>query len=98
MFTTAIIVAVAVVAAFIFGSIMFRAMWRVAEPNEALIGSGVRHGKEDAPGFKIVTGSGTLVAPGLQTVRRLSLKLHEAQLSTDCVTQQGIQVGIRGVA
>ncbi|HTA40293.1 MAG TPA: SPFH domain-containing protein [Candidatus Acidoferrales bacterium] len=96
--TSLIVIVVAAIVAFVIGSILFRSMWRVAEPNEALIISGVRHGKEDALGFKIVTGSGTLVAPGLQTVRRLSLKLHEAQLSTDCVTQQGIQVGIRGVA
>lgn len=72
MITTSAIVIGIVVAAFIFGSITFRAMWRVAEPNEALVISGVRHGKEDALGFKIVTGAGTLVAPGLQTVRRLS--------------------------
>ena len=50
--------------------------YRVAEPNEALIISGLRahHGPEgDAAGlgFKIVVGKGAWVTPGLQKVRRL---------------------------
>src|SRR5438105_4195684 len=81
---------------------LFKAMWRVAEPNEALIISGLReHAPSDAVqeslGFKIVTGRGTLVTPGIQTVRRLSLDLREAELGIDCVTHQGIPVGVRGV-
>jgi len=90
------IVIIAVVAVVVALAI-FRSMWRVAEPNEALIISGLRHGKEDALGFKIVTGAGTFVVPGIQTVRRLDLGLHEAPLATDCVTQQGIKVQIQGV-
>ena len=82
--------------------ILFKMMWRVAEPNEALIISGLRqHSPSDAVqeslGFKIVTGKGTLVIPGVQTVRRLSLDLREAELAIDCVTHQGIPLGIRGV-
>src|ERR1051326_3760605 len=88
----------AVVAAFI----LFRLMWRVAEPNEALIISGLRHrgapaGVDESLGFKIVTGKGTLVLPGIQAVRRLSLDLREAELAIDCVTHQGIPVGAKGV-
>src|SRR5690348_5971994 len=90
------IVSIAVVALVIF-VLIFKAMWRVAEPNEALIISGVRHGNTaDGLGFKIVTGHGTLVVPGIQTVRRLSLDLREADLTIDCVTHQGIPVKIRG--
>ena len=74
----------------------------MAEPNEALIISGLRdHGTpadvQSSLGFKIVTGKGTLVIPGVQTVRRLSLDLREAELGIDCVTHQGIPLGIRGV-
>lgn len=81
---------------------LFKATWRVAEPNEALIISGLRHAHatdevEDSLGFKIVTGKGVLVLPGVQTVRRLSLDLREAELAIDCVTHQGIPLGIRGV-
>jgi uncharacterized membrane protein YqiK len=76
--------------------------YRVAEPNEALIISGWRahHGPEgDAAGlgFKIVVGKGAWVVPGLQKVRRLSLDIHEAELDLDCVTTQGIQIGVRAV-
>src|ERR1043165_6700135 len=82
--------------------VIFKLMWRVAEPNDALIISGLReHTPSDAVseslGFKIVTGKGTLVIPGVQTVRRLSLDLRESELSIDCVTHQGIPLGIRGV-
>ena len=50
-------------------------------------GAGIRHQHatddiEDSLGFKIVTGKGTLVTPGVQTVRRLSLDLREAELFT----------------
>ncbi|MET9872987.1 flotillin family protein, partial [Streptomyces sp. NPDC006386] len=48
---------------------LFKLMWRVAEPNEALIISGSKHrteGLEEGMGFRIVTGRGTLVLPGVQ--------------------------------
>jgi uncharacterized membrane protein YqiK len=86
--------------AVLFG--IFKLMWRVAEPNEALVISGLREhstpeGAGESMGFRIVTGKGTLVLPGIQTVRRLSLDLREAQLAIDCVTHQGIPLGIQGV-
>jgi flotillin len=76
--------------------------YKVAEPNEALIISGLRahHGPEgDAAGlgFKIVVGKGVWVLPGLQKVRRLSLDIHESELDLDCVTTQGIRVGVKAV-
>ncbi|HEX8930402.1 MAG TPA: SPFH domain-containing protein [Actinomycetota bacterium] len=82
--------------------ILFRLMWRVAEPNEALVISGLRQHAEvegvgESLGFKIVTGKGALVLPGIQTVRRLSLDLREAQLAIDCVSTQGIPLAIQGV-
>jgi uncharacterized membrane protein YqiK len=82
--------------------IIFKLMWRVAEPNEALIISGIKRGAgneavHESLGFRIITGKGTLVLPGVQTVRRLSLDLRQTELSIDCVTHQGIPLGIRGV-
>src|ERR671935_460781 len=81
--------------------ILFKLMWRVAEPNEALVISGLREhssaeGVQESLGFKIITGKGTVVMPGVQQVRRLSLDLREAQLAIECVTHQGIPVGIQG--
>jgi flotillin len=92
--------AVAILVILLF--ILFKLMWRVAEPNEALVISGLRQhgdleGVGESLGFKIVTGKGTFVIPGVQTVRRLSLDLREAELSIDCVTHQGIPVGVQGV-
>ncbi|MGH8905865.1 MAG: flotillin family protein [Egibacteraceae bacterium] len=82
--------------------VLFKLTWRVAEPNEALVISGIRQhdspdGAGESLGFKIVTGKGTLVVPGVQTVRRLSLDLRQAELGIECVTHQGIPVGVRGV-
>jgi len=59
-------------------ALVFKASWRVAEPDEALIISGFRtsqrpDGVGESMGFRIVTGRGRLVAPGITKVRRLSL-------------------------
>jgi len=91
-----------IVAAVVVGLVLFKAMWRVAEPNEALIISGFRTRRDSAAigesmGFKMVTGHGTFVVPGVQVVRKLSLDLNEAELSVDCVTQQGIPVHLKAV-
>src|SRR3954467_438522 len=96
------ITAAAVLGLLVLLAALFRAMWRVAEPNEALIVSGLRtHNEDDVEeslGFKIVTGKGTLVLPGVQRVRRLSLDLHETEMQIDCVTVQGIPLRVKGVA
>lgn len=89
-----------IVAAVVVAVLVFKAMWRVAEPNQALLISGARHrieGVDEGMGFRIVTGRGTLVVPGVQAVRKLSLDLNEADLSVDCVTSQGIPVHVKGV-
>src|SRR5213080_2156931 len=77
-------------------------LYKVAEPNEALIISGLRAhagpaGDAAGLGFKIVVGKGVFVIPGLQKVRRLSLDIHEAELDLQCVTTQGIPVGVKAV-
>ncbi|MGW0807239.1 SPFH domain-containing protein [Nonomuraea sp. NPDC002799] len=81
--------------------LLFKAVWRVAEPNEALIISGLgarRRGEGlDSLGFKIITGKGAAVLPGFQAARRLRLDTRAANLQVSCVTQQGIPVHIRGV-
>ncbi|AJE39409.1 flotillin family protein [Streptomyces nodosus] len=94
------VVAGAAVLALILLVGIFKLMWRVAEPNEALIISGSAHrteGLEEGMGFRIVTGRGTLVLPGVQAVRKLSLDLNETELQVDCVTHQGIPLKVRGV-
>lgn len=94
------IIAGAVAAAVIVLIVLFKLMWRVAEPNEALIISGSAHrteGVAEGLGFRIVTGRGTLVLPGVQVVRKLSLDLNEAELDVECVTSQGIPVHVKGV-
>jgi uncharacterized membrane protein YqiK len=81
--------------------LLFRAMWRVAEPNEALIISGFHQdaveGVAESLGFKIVTGKGSLVMPGIQRVRYLSLDANETELDITCVTTQGIPVSVKAV-
>ncbi|GAA2134175.1 flotillin family protein [Kitasatospora kazusensis] len=93
-------IAGAVVGAVVAAIVLFKSMWRVAEPDEALVISGSKHRTEgvgEGLGFRIVTGRGTLVTPGLQVVRRLSLDLNEADLDVECVTSQGIPVHVKGV-
>ncbi len=97
-----LVVLAAIVGAVIVVIAAFKAAWRVAEPNEAMIISGFRdHGDPESPaeglGFRIVTGRGTMIKPGIEAVRRLSLDLRETDLAIDCVTHQGIPLGIKGV-
>src|SRR6202140_3592512 len=82
--------------------VLFRAAWRVAEPDEALIVSGFRtsqrpDGVGESMGFRIVTGRGCLVDPGITRVSRLSLEAHESEIGVRCVSQQKIRVDLRGV-
>jgi uncharacterized membrane protein YqiK len=92
-----------VVVVLLFLILMFRTAWRVAEPDEALIISGPGGGKSPAGvagesmHFKIVTGGGTLVVPGLSKVRTLSLMAHESEITVPCVSQQKIRLDLRGV-
>jgi flotillin len=92
----------AVVVGIIVLALVLKMLWRVAEPNEALIISGFRARSSpgdsaDSLGFKIVTGKGTLVLPGFQAARRLSLDTRGTSLQVSCVTKQGIPVAVRGV-
>src|SRR5262244_2196084 len=98
--TVAVAATVATLVVLLLLVLLFKSTWRIAEPNEALIISGRPHrnkGLEESLGFKIVTGRGTLVMPGVQAVRRLSLDLRETDLQIDCVTHQGIPLRVRGV-
>jgi uncharacterized membrane protein YqiK len=97
-----LVLAIFAAAAFILLLILFKMFWRVAEPNEALIISGLgararNRDTHDSLGFKIVTGKGTAVLPGFQTARRLRLDSQSTTLEVACVTQQGIPVHVRGV-
>jgi flotillin len=98
MESSVLVVGGVVVAALVLAVVVFKAMWRVAEPNQALIISGARDRESGGGmGFRVVTGGGTLVVPGVQVVRKLSLDINEAELAVQCVTKQGIKVGVRGV-
>jgi uncharacterized membrane protein YqiK len=83
--------------------ILLKMTYRIAEPDEALIisGWGTGHSAGQVAGesmrFKIVTGGGSLVMPGLSKVRALSLMAHESEIQVPCVSQQKIRLDLRGV-
>ena len=87
----------AVVVALLVILLLFKMAWRIAEPDEALIISAIRGGHAEGMGFRIVTGRGTVVIPGLVKVRTLSLMAHESEISVPCVSQQKIRLDLRGV-
>lgn len=91
-----VVLLLVVVGIFMFLSTVFRKMWQVAGPNEALIISGGKNG-EDGRTYNIVVGAGTFVLPGIQKASRLSLQLYEVPLEVECVTKQGIPVILKGV-
>ena len=96
------IIAIVILAVVIVAAALFRLAWRVAEPDEALIVSGFRTGERadgvgESMGFRIVTGRGCLIMPGVTKVRRLSLEAHESEMQVPCVSQQKIGLDLRGV-
>ena len=96
------IIVVAIVLVVLVLAVLFRSSWRVAEPDEALIisglrASGIQDGAGESMGFSIVTGRGALILPGVTKVRRLSLEAHESEISVPCVSQQKIRVDLRGI-
>ncbi|MFI6324572.1 flotillin family protein [Nonomuraea sp. NPDC050556] len=97
-----LVLAAAIAAIVLVAVVVLKLIWRVAEPNEAIIISGLgARGRiketADSLGFKIVTGKGALVLPGFQTARRLSLDSRASELEVRCVTKQGIPVHVKGV-
>lgn len=94
-----------IVVALLFLVLAFKMVWRVAEPNEALIISGLgAHGDSSADmpgdtgrGFKIVVGRGTAVIPGFQTVRRFYLGLRTTTLTVKAPSNQSIPLTVKGV-
>ena len=100
--TGVVIAVVVVVLVVVAAGLLFRSSWRVAEPDEALVISGLRasghpEGAGENMGFSIVTGRGALILPGVTKVRRLSLEAHESEISVPCVSQQKIRVDLRGI-
>jgi flotillin len=82
-------------------AVAWKAFRQVAAPDEALIISGLGakahdQGTGEAVGFKIVTGKGTMVLPGFQTCRRLSLRARTVDLDVACATSDGVDVRVRG--
>src|SRR5579871_823192 len=70
--------------------------YRVPAPDEAMLISGGKYGKEGQP-FKVVIGHGAFVAPVFRKVRYLTLSMQEAEVAEQCVTHQGITLNVRAV-
>jgi flotillin len=70
--------------------------WHVPAPNEALLISGSKR-RKDGTEFRIVTGHGSFVIPIKQKARILSLALREAEITEECITNQGIRLNVRAV-
>jgi flotillin len=70
--------------------------YRVPAPDQAMLVSGGRHGMKGSP-FRVVTGHGAWVMPGLRKVRYLTLSMQEAEVVEQCVTKQGIALNVRAV-
>ena len=70
--------------------------YRVPRPDEAMLVSGGKFGRNGAP-FKVVTGHGTFVPPFVRKVNFLTLSMTEAEVSETCVTRQGISLNVRAV-
>jgi uncharacterized membrane protein YqiK len=70
--------------------------YRVPAPDEAMLISGGRYGKDGAP-FRVVTGHGAFVLPFVRKTSFLTLSMCESEVTETCVTKQGISLNVRAV-
>ncbi len=70
--------------------------YRVPAPDEAMLVSGGRYGRNGAP-FRVVTGHGAFIVPFFRKTRFLTLAMCEAEVAETCVTKQGISLNVRSV-
>jgi flotillin len=70
--------------------------YRVPAPDEAMLISGRRAGREGTP-FRVVTGHGAFALPLFRQVSFLTLSMREAEVAEQCVTKQGITLQARAV-
>src|SRR5450432_4006998 len=70
--------------------------YRVPAPDEAMLISGGKYGKNGAP-FRVVTGHGALVLPFVRKTNFLTLAMCESEVTETCVTKQGIALNVRAV-
>jgi uncharacterized membrane protein YqiK len=70
--------------------------YRVPAPDEAMLISGGKAGRDGAP-FRVVTGHGAFVMPFFRQVRFLTLAMRESEVAEQCVTKQGISLQVRAV-
>jgi uncharacterized membrane protein YqiK len=70
--------------------------YRVPAPDEAMLVSGGRYGRNGAP-FRVVTGHGAFIVPFVRKTRFLTLAMCEAEVAETCVTKQGISLNVRSV-
>lgn len=71
--------------------------YHVPDPDEAMLVSGGRHGKDGGAPFRVIIGHGAWVVPLFRKVRYLSLAMFEAEIGERCVTKQAIQLDVRAV-
>src|SRR6266516_3116239 len=70
--------------------------YRVPAPDEAMLISGGRYGRNGAP-FRVVTGHGAFIVPFFRKTRFLTLSMCESEVTETCVTRQGISLNVRAV-
>jgi flotillin len=70
--------------------------YRVPAPDEALLISGGKSGRDGTP-FRVVTGHGAFVAPLFRHASFLTLAMREAEVAEQCVTKQGIALEVKAV-
>jgi uncharacterized membrane protein YqiK len=70
--------------------------YRVPAPDEAMLISGGKSGRDGTP-FRVVTGHGAFVVPLIRQASFLTLAMREAEVAEQCVTKQGIALQVKAV-
>src|ERR1700685_492295 len=70
--------------------------YRVPAPDEAMLVSGGKYGRNGAP-FRVVVGRGAFIVPFFRKTRFLTLGIREADVAETGVTKQRISLNVRSV-
>jgi flotillin len=71
--------------------------YRVPDPDEAMLIAGGRARGADAAPFRVIVGQGAFVLPMFRRASFLGLTMREAEVTEQCITQQGITLQVKAV-
>ena len=94
------LIVIAALVVFLIGLLVFRAWYKVAEADEALVIVGRKQRRDDGQSSRIsvITGGGAIVNPITQRSEKISLRARQIKMEPKAQSSNGVTVRVSGVA